>query len=209
MAYRERERIVLFAGLAAAGFVTLTILASIAGASPGQNVSRLGFSLVLLYLCARLWGHASTLAERGVHERLAAVGRLGAPIIFLLLLLQTWRTTMGFSVSFVGLPMPQVHVDLIARLEWTADILVFGLFLTTAIAVWLEESESFSRLLALCGYTVIGCFTLDLLAAAWGLVSLRPQWRLVAALFVLSLAATIVVAIVRRVERLDEEPAEA
>jgi hypothetical protein len=116
---------------------------------------------------------------------------------------------MGFSVSFVGLPMPQVHVDLIARLEWTADILVFGLFLTTAIAVWLEESESFSRLLALCGYTVIGCFTLDLLAAAWGLVSLRPQWRLVAALFVLSLAATIVVAIVRRVERLDEEPAEA
>jgi hypothetical protein len=209
MAYRERERLVLFAGLAAAGFVALTLLASIAGASPGRNVTRFAFTLVLLYLCARLWGHATTLAERGAHERLAVVGRVGAPITFLLLLLQTWRTTMGMRLTFMSLPMPELHVDTITRLEWSADVAVFGLFLATAIAVWLEESEGVSRLLSLCAYTVIGGFTLDLLAAAWGLVSLTPQVRLVAALFVLSLAGTIVVAIVRRVERLDEFTADS
>jgi hypothetical protein len=36
------------------------------------------------------------------------------------------------------------------------------------------------------------------------MVSLIPQWRLVAALIVLSLAGTILVATLRRVERLDE-----
>jgi hypothetical protein len=204
MAYRERERLVLFAGLAAASVLTLTTIAAIAGTHPGKTVGRFAFSLVLLYLCARLWGHATTLAERGVRERLAVVGRIGAPIIFLLLLLQTWRTTMGMRITLISLPTPEVHIATITRLEWSADIAVFGLFLTTAIAVWLDESAGVSRLLSLGAYTVIGCLTLDLLAAAWGVVSLTPQARLVAALFVLSLAGTIVVAIVRRVERLDE-----
>jgi hypothetical protein len=196
MAYRERERLVLFTGLVAASVLTLATIASIAGAQPGRSVGRFAFSLVLLYLCARLWGHATTLAERGVRERLAAVGRIGAPIIFLLLLLQTWRTTMGMRLTLVSLPMPELHLDTITRVEWSADVTVFGLFLTTAIAVWLDRSAGVSRLLSLGAYTVIGCLTLDLLAAAWGLVSLTPQARLVAALFV--------VAIVRRVERLDE-----
>ena len=208
MAYRERERLVLFAGLAAAAFVTATLLAQIAGASPGTNASRFGFTLVLLYLCARLWGHATTLAERGRLERLALVGRIGAPIIFLLLLLQTWRTS-SVRITITSLPGVGVHVDTITRLEWSADVLVFGLFLTTAIAVWLDRSAGASRLLSLGAYTVIACLTLDLLAAAWGVVSLRPQARLVAALFVLSLAGTIGVAIVRRVERLDEVTAES
>jgi hypothetical protein len=118
MAYRERERLVLFTGLAAAGVLTLTAIAGIAGAHPGKTVSRIAFSLVLLYLCARLWGHATTLAERGVRERLAVVGRLGAPIIFLLLLLQTWRTTMGMRITLMSLPAPEVHIATLTRIEW-------------------------------------------------------------------------------------------
>jgi hypothetical protein len=72
------------------------------------------------------------------------------------------------------------------------------------MAVWIEESDGVSALVSKASYAVVGFLTLDLLAAAWGMVSLIPQWRLVAALIVLSLAGTILVATLRRVERLDE-----
>jgi hypothetical protein len=46
-------------------------------------------------------------------------------------------------------------------------------------------------------------------AGAWGVISLVPQWRLVAALLVLSLAGTVAVAALRRIERLDDLTAES
>ena len=138
MAFRERERVILFTGLAAASLLSLIVVAQIAGASLGATAGKLGFTVLLAYFCLRLWGHATTLAERGVHERLAAVGRLGAPIIFLLLLAQMWHTTTGVRLTFGSLPTPEVQVSTFARLEWSADVVFFGLLLVTAIAVWLE-----------------------------------------------------------------------
>jgi hypothetical protein len=72
------------------------------------------------------------------------------------------------------------------------------------MAVWIEQSTGVSTLVSRASYAVVGFLTLDLLAAAWGMVSLLPQWRLVAALIVLSFTGTILVATLRRVERLDE-----
>ena len=56
---------------------------------------------------------------------------------------------------------------------------------------------------------MIVILSLDLLAGAWGVLSLVPQWRLVAALLVLSLAGTVAVAALRRIERLDDVTAES
>ena len=71
----------LFTGIAAATFVALMLIGAIAGMSFGMPGSRLATSLVVLYLCARLWGHAKTLEERGVDELLSTVSRYGAPCI--------------------------------------------------------------------------------------------------------------------------------
>jgi hypothetical protein len=202
--FRDRERLVLFSGIAAATFVAVSLLAAIAGSSLGTFGSRLATSLVVLYLCARLWGHAKTLEERGVDEFLSTVSGYGAPCIFLVLLAQTWVTSsINVRVTIAG-GMPQLHISTWTRVEWTADILVIGLFLVTAMAVWIEESTGVSTLVSRASYAVVGFLTLDLLAAAWGLISLVPQWRLVAALIVLSFTGTILVATLRRVERLDE-----
>lgn len=202
--FRDRERLVLFSGIAAATVVAAMLLFAIAGSSFGSGGSRVATSLVLLYLCARLWGHAKTLEERGVDNVLSRVGRIGAPCIFLILLAQTWVTSsIDARVTIYG-GMPHLHVSTWTRIEWTADILVIGLFLVTAMAVWIEQSTGLSTLVSRASYAVVGFLTVDLLAGAWGMISLVPQWRLVAALVVLSFTGTILVATLRRVERLDE-----
>jgi hypothetical protein len=202
--FRDRERLVLFSGIAAATVVAAMLLFAIAGSSFGSGGSRLATSLVLLYLCARLWGHAKTLEERGVDNALSRVGRIGAPCIFLILLAQTWVTSSIDARVTIDGGMPHLHVSTWTRIEWTADILVIGLFLVTAMAVWIEQSTGLSTLVSRASYAVVGFLTVDLLAGAWGAISLLPQWRLVAALVVLSFTGTILVATLRRVERLDE-----
>lgn len=203
-AYRDRERFVLFAGGAAVAFLMLSLLASIAGHSLGGGAAKLASTLVLLYLCARLWGHAATLAERGEHDLLAQIGGVGAPIIFLLLLAQTWASrSIDVRLSLNGV-LPHLHISPFTRLEWSADVLVFVLFLATAIAVWVHEADGISLLLSRAAFVVLGVLGVDLLAAVWGMISVIPQWRLVFALVVLALGGTILVATARRVERLDE-----
>ena len=201
--FRERERFVLLSGAAAAAYLTLSGVLTAAGSGLGAAGNRFGETLVVLYLCARLWGHARTLDDRGEHEALAKVGRIGSPIIFVLLVAQIWASSSIHLRLGLGL-MPTLHVGAFTRLEWSADIAIFVLFLATAIAVWVEAADTASALLSRAAYTVLGLLGLDLLAAAWGVVSVVPQLRLVAALFVLSLGGTVLVATVRRVERLDE-----
>jgi hypothetical protein len=200
---RTRERLVLGTGLVAAGCVALALVAAIAGSPLGHAGNRLVFSLVLLYLCARMWGHGATLEEHGTRRALGRAARLGAPVILLLLLAQTWgssRIDVRLGVDFV----PHFHVGLLTRLEWTADIAVFALFLLTATNVWTRGSGGWSALCSRIANVLIVLLAVDLLAGAWGIVSLVPQARLVGSLFVLSLAGTIVVATLRRLERLDE-----
>ena len=195
----------LFSGIAAATFVALMLIAAIAGMSFGMTGGRLATTLVVLYLCARLWGHAKTLEDRGVDGLLSTMCWYAAPCIFLVLLAQTWVTSsIDVRLDIVGGMLPQIHISTWTRVEWTADILVIGLFLVTAMAVWIEQSEGLSTLVSKASYAVVGFLTLDLLAGAWGMISLLPQWRLVAALIVLSFTGTILVATLRRVERLDE-----
>jgi hypothetical protein len=203
MVFRTRERLVLGSGLAAAGLVAAVLVAGISGTSIGLTGTRFVTSGVLLFLCARMWGHGSTLEERRTRQLLGRVARLGAPVVLLLLLVQTWRSP-SLHLTLGGNFFPQLHIGLLMRLEWTADIAVFALFLLTATNVWLEESKGWSTLCSRVANVVIVFLSLDLLAAAWGVVSLVPQWRLVAALLVLSLAGTVAVAALRRIERLDE-----
>ena len=79
-----------------------------------------------------------------------------------------------------GAALPQLQIGTWTRVEWTADILVIGLFLITAMAVWIEQSEGVSALVSKASYAVVGFLTLDLLAAAWGMISLLLQRLLVA-----------------------------
>ncbi|HVM58516.1 MAG TPA: hypothetical protein VMT74_13725 [Gaiellaceae bacterium] len=205
--FRDRERLILLSGAAAAAFLALVLLAGIAGFSPGTFWSRVSSSLVIVYICARLWGHGKTLEERDNGSILAPIGQIGAMCILPVLLLQTWATSgIGVNASFAD-PVPHVRVGLWTRVEWSADVLVIGLFLATAMAVWIEGSTGFSSLLSRAAYVCVGFVTVDLLGCVWGVVSIAPQWRLVAALIVLSLAGTILVATMRRVERLDASPA--
>jgi hypothetical protein len=208
MDFRARERLVLGSGLAAAVLVACALVAGIAGAPLGTTGNRFVSSVVLLFLCARMWGHGSTLEERGSHALLGRVARLGAPVVFLLLLAQTWGS-MSISLELSGNLLPQVHVGVLARLEWTADIAVFALFLLTATNVWIEESAGWSALCSRVANVMIVILSLDLLAGTWGVVSLVPQWRLVAVLLVLSLAGTVAVAALRRIERLDDVTTES
>ena len=203
MDFRTRERLVLGSGLVAAGLVAFTLVAGIAGSGIGLTGDRFVSSAVLLFLCARMWGHGSTLEERGSQHLLGRVARLAAPVVFLLLLVQTWRSP-SLHLTLGGNLFPQLHIGLLMRLEWTADIAVFALFLLTATNVWLEESKGWSTLCSRVANVLIVFLSLDLLAAAWGVISIVPQWRLVAALLVLSLAGTIALAALRRIERLDE-----
>ena len=205
-AFRGRERLILFSGAVAAAFVALCLVAMIAGSSLGSGGARVASTLVLIYLCARLWGHAKTLEERGSFASLSRIGRVGAPFILLVLLAQTWVTS-GIDVNLsLALPVPAVHITTWTRVEWTADVAAIGLFLLTAMAVWLEGSTGWSSLVSRASFVVVGFLTVDLLGAVWGLFSLGPQVRLVIALVVLSFAGPILVATLRRVERLDEMP---
>jgi hypothetical protein len=201
--FRERERFVLFAGVAAVSFLMVELLASLAGSPFGAGANKLASTLVFLYLCARLWGHARTLADRGGHELLARVGTLGAPAILFLLFVQTWSGSIGIRLSFSGFE-PHFHLSPFTRLEWSADVAIFVLFLATAIAVWVGDADGASRLLSRAAFTVLGALGLDLLAAVWGVISIVPQLKLVAALVVLAVGGTVLVGTVRRVERLDE-----
>jgi hypothetical protein len=208
MDFRTRERLVLGGGLTAAGLVACALVAGIAGTNLGLTGNRFVSSVVLLFLCARMWGHGSTLEERDTRALLGRIARLGAPIVFLLLLAQTWRS-MSIHLTLGGSVLPQLHIDLLTRLEWTADIAFFALFLLTATNVWIEESAGWSALCSRVANVMIVILSLDLLAGAWGVISLVPQWRLVAVLLVLSLAGTVAVAALRRIERLDDVRAES
>jgi hypothetical protein len=208
MDFRTRERLVLGCGLVAAGLVAVALVAGIAGSPLGTTGSRFVSSVVLLFLCARMWAHGSTLEERGAREPLGQVARLAAPIVFLLLLVQTWRS-MGIHLTLGGNFVPQLHVSLLTRLEWTADIAVFALFLLTATNVWIEASKGWSALCSRVASALIVILSLDLLAGAWSILSLVGQWRLVAVLLVLSLAGTVAVAALRRIERLDDVTTES
>lgn len=203
MTFRARERFVLFAGIAALSFLMGELLAALAGSPLGSDANKLASTLVFLYLCARLWGHARTLAERGGHELLARVGGVGAPAILFLLLVQVWSGSIGIRLSFSGL-QPRFHVSPFTRLEWSADVAIFVLFLAAAIAVWVDRAAGTSRLLSRAAFTILGALGVDLLLAVWGVVSIVPQVKLVLALVVLALGGTVLVGTVRRVERLDE-----
>lgn len=203
MDFRARERLVLGTGLVAAGLVAASLVAGIAGSPLGTTGTRFVSSVVLLFLCARMWGHGSTLEERGSKELLGRIARLAAPIVLLLLLVQTWRS-MSIHLTLGGNFLPQIHFGLLARLEWTADIAVFAFFLLTATNVWIGESEGWSALCSRVASVLIVILSLDLLGGAWSVISLVPQWRLVAVLLVLSLVGTIAVAALRRIERLDD-----
>jgi len=202
--FEARERVILWSGVAAAGVFALVLLAWIAGMSLGSFGGKLAVSLVAVYLCARMWGHGKTLDERDDDSILAPIGLAGAMCVLPVLLLQTWFTqSLGLHLSLSD-PLPGFVISLWTRVEWSADILVMGLFLLTATAVWIEGTNGLSAVLSRISYVVVGFLTLDLLGCAWGIVSVRPQWRLVLALIVLSFFGTIIVATVRRVERLDE-----
>ena len=109
--FRDRERLVLFSGIAAATIVAVSLLAAIAGSPLGTTGGRLATTLVMLYLCARLWGHAKTLEERGVDELLSKISSIGAPCIFLVLLAQTWVTSsINVRMTIAGGMLPQLHV---------------------------------------------------------------------------------------------------
>ena len=199
--YHARERFVLLSGAAAVSLVTLLWVLAISGHGLGTAATRLATTLVSLYLCARFWAHAQTLGERRTHEALANAGVLAAPVVFLLLLAQTW-TTPGIHLT-LGLDfMPHLHVSLFTRLEATADIAVFTLFFATAIAVWTDAAETVSALLSKIAYAVLGLLGADLVAAVWGVISVVPQWRLLIALVVVALGGTVLIATVRRLERL-------
>jgi hypothetical protein len=202
VAYRLRERLVLGSGLVAVAAVAAASVAAIAGAHPGNTVGRLVGSVVVLYLCARMWGHGSTLQERGRQALLARIARLGAPIVLALLLLQTWATEK-IRLS-LGQGAPVVHVTTLTRLEWSADVAAFALFLLTAMTVWIERSTRVAAWCCRVAEVLVVFLAVDLLGAVWRLYSLGPQWRLVTALVVLSLAGTVVVGTLRRIERLDE-----
>ncbi len=203
MTFRARERFVLFAGIAALSFLMGELLAALAGSPLGSDANKLATTHVFLYVCARLWGHAGTLAERGGHELLARVGGVGAPAILFLLLVQVWSGSIGIRLSFSGL-QPRFHVSPFTRLEWSADVAIFVLFLAAAIAVWVDRAAGTSRLLSRAAFTILGALGVDLLLAVWGVVSIVPQVKLVLALVVLALGGTVLVGTVRRVERLDE-----
>jgi len=202
--FRDRERLVLLSGAAAAAFFALVLLARIVGMPFGSFGGKVAVSLILVYLCARCWGHAKTLEERGTHDTLSLIGRAGAPVILFVLLAQTWVTSSIPVSASLADPLPHLTIGLWTRVEWSADVMVIGLFLATATAVWIEDSTGLSAQLSRVCQVCIAVLTLDLLACVWGMVSILPQWKLVAALMVLSLAGTVLVATFRRLERLDE-----
>src|SRR5262249_48600339 len=176
--FPTRERFVLVTGAAAVSLLMLLWVAGIAGIVLGSFFAGIAVTLALLYLCARFWAHAQTLSDRQVHETLAGAGVLAAPVVFLLLFAQTW-TTAGIHLSLGGDFLPHLHVSLFTRLEWTADIAVFTLFLATAIAVWTDEADRPSALLSKIAYAVFGLLGALLLAATWGVVPVFAHVRLV------------------------------
>lgn len=201
--YRARERLVLFAGAATVALLALVLVAEIAGTHLGSGAGKLVTLLLLFYACARIATHAKTIEERRVHEQLARLAWAGSPVIFLVLAAQTVKTHTP-RITFSGL-VPSVALDLWTRIEWTADVAVFALFLVTCMAVWVVESDALSRRLSRIAYGVVALLAVVLLFAIWAsLLTFAHHFRLSAGLVVLSLAGTLLVAILRRVERLDE-----
>jgi hypothetical protein len=185
------------------------IVAGLAGASLGEGAGKLSATLVALYLCGRIYGHAETLVERGTYEGPARWTAIAAPVLFLIPFVQTWGSSYRphISLSF-GSAMPSVEISSWTRVEWSADVLTFTLFLSTAMAVWVIASERASSTLSMVAQAVLAFFTIDLLRAAWGVWRVVPQWRILAALLVLSVSGAVLVATLRRIERLDESPPE-
>ena len=203
--FRMRERIVLFAGAAAIAFAGLDAIASIAGHSLGSAAARLGSLLVSFYLCARIAAHSLTLRERGADERLPRFALFASPVIFLVLLVQTLHASTP-RISLGGVT-PGVHLGAGVRFELTCDVALFALFLVTCMAVWVEESNGPSASLTRIAYVVVAVLSLGLLGLIWGTIGISVgTFRLLASLFVLAVVGWLLVAILRRVERLDEEP---
>ena len=206
--FRRRERIVLLVGAAAIAFVGLELLAAIAGHPLASGLVKLGSLLVSFYLCARIAGHAATLEERGADERLARFAWFASPVIFLVLLVQTVHASTP-RLSFVGFA-PHLGLGAGVRFELTCDVALFALFLVTCMAVWVGESDGVSASLTRISYVVVALLSVGLLALIWGTIGASVgTFRLLASLFVLSVVGWLLVAILRRVERLDEEPPDA
>jgi hypothetical protein len=210
--FRTRERIVLFLGAAAAGFLAFDLLAAIAGHSLGSPGARLATVLLVLYLGGRVAGHAKTLQERDEHLGLARGAWIASPFLTLVLLIQV--VSEHAMVQPIGLPWfpgggtPQLTGW--GRLELTADVAVFALFIVTCIAVWHANAHTLGSALGRIISALTILFALDLVAVIWSIVDLVPQWRMAAGLFVIAVFGTIVVATLRRIERLDEwEPPHA
>lgn len=205
MDYRLRERVVLFSGAAAIGFVGLDVLMAIAGHPLGSAASKLGSLLVSFYLCARIAGHALTLDERGANERLGRFALLASPVILLVLVIQTFHASTA-HLSLVGFA-PHVSLGPGVRFELTCDLALFALFVVTCMAVWVEKSTGMSASLTRVSYVVVAVFSLVVFALIWGRLSTSVAIvRAVSSLFVLSIVGWLLVAILRRLERLDEEP---
>ena len=203
--YRMRERIVLFSGAAAIAFAGLDVLTAIAGHPFGSAAAKLGSLLVSFYLCARIAGHAMTLEEHGANERLGRFALLASPVIFLVLVVQTFHASTP-HLSLTGFA-PHVSLGPGVRFELTCDIALFALFLVTCMAVWVEESRGPSASLTRVSYIVVALLSVCLLGLVWGTIGISVGIaRIVGALFVLAVVGWLLVAILRRVERLDEEP---
>jgi hypothetical protein len=203
--YRTRERIVLFSGAAAIAFVGLDVLTAIAGHPLGTALAKIGSLTVSFYLCARIAGHALTLAEHAANERLARFALYASPVIFLVLVVQTFHASTP-NLSLVGFT-PHLSLGPGVRFELTCDLALFALFLVTCMAVWVEESSGVSASLTRVSYVVVTLFSLAVLGLIWGTLKISTGLaRTVASLFVLAVVGWLLVAILRRVERLDENP---
>src|SRR3954464_5064801 len=156
LGFAERERLILWSGAAAACVLTLVIVAGIAGASLGEGAGKLAATLVALYLCGRIYGHAETLVDRGRYEGPARWTAIAAALLFLILFVQTWgsRYRPHISLSF-GSTTPSVQISSWTRIEWSADVLTFALFFSTAMAVWVIASERASRTLSMVAQAVL------------------------------------------------------
>jgi hypothetical protein len=212
--FRTRERIVLFAGATAVSVLALVLVAEIAGNYIGSAIEKLLAVLVVAYLVSRIAAHAKTLEEEGSNEQFARFAWLASPLIFLLLTAQILAppSNEAFCGDLFGFGCPpQIQATAWTKLEWTADVGVFALFLVVCMAVWVRQSVGISTLLSRIGYTVVALLSGLLLIGIWASPRVFVDHvRLILSLFVLALAGTLLVAIVRRIERLDEsEPPDA
>jgi hypothetical protein len=178
----------------------LILIGGIVGKSVPNGTGRLVGAVFLFYACARIATHAKTLEERGTNEALARVAWLASPVVLLLLLLQMVNPGhLEFSFS-TGIAFSSW-----LKLTLTADVAVLALFLVTCMTVWCEDSVGLSTSLGRMASAFVALLSLVLLFAIWtSPLAFVHHAQLIASLLVLSIAGTILVAVIRRIERLDE-----